>query len=81
MSYYHSYTLEEIEPGAAERIAERLKDLPQINRERPCNRCMHWDRYRVIKCTLQLGKCDFHHSAFKETRLNENLEESYDKDY
>lgn len=79
MSYYNPFTLTTIEPGAAERIAERLKDLPKINKERPCIRCLHWDKNRVVKCLLPFGKCDFHHSAFIETRLNENLEESDNK--
>ena len=81
MSYYHSYTPIEVEPGAEERIAKRLKDLPKINQERPCEKCIHWDRYRIIRCTLQFGKCDFYHSAFKQTRLNENWEESDEKDF
>ena len=71
-----------VEPGAKERIQEKLKDVPQINEERPCENCIHYYHYKLIRCSLSIGSCDFHHSAYKpigplaKTRRSKKTEES-----
>lgn len=71
-----------VEPGAKERIQEKLKDIPQINRERPCINCVHYYQTRMVHCALASGHCDFHHSAYEpinkkpRTRRKQKLEES-----
>ncbi len=55
-----------VAPGARERIEERLKDIPRINQERPCSKCLFWDNGKLIKCSRPIDYCDFEHSGFKE---------------
>lgn len=50
-------------PGAKERIEARLKDLPEINKNRPCKKCIHYRENCIISCGL--NGCNFHHSGFK----------------
>ena len=77
-----TYSFTTVEPGANERIQERLKDIPKINSERPCTNCKHYYHYRLIRCGLPLGQCDFHHSAYEpisqaaKTRRNKKLEDT-----
>lgn len=53
-----------IEPGARERIAERLKDIPEINKERPCWKCAFFNRNCIISC--RSTNCNFNHDSFVE---------------
>jgi len=50
--------------GAKERLAEKLKDVERINKERPCKNCSHYARERQIKCTLPPSRCNFYHSGY-----------------
>lgn len=59
------YTPDYGRPGAKERIEERLKELPRINKERPCPKCTHYDRSYLIKCRSTIP-CNFSHDQFKE---------------
>ena len=76
------YTVVPLEPGASERIKEKLKDIPEINKERPCSNCAHYYSYRMIRCSLPAGLCDFHHSGYvpiseaAKTRRKRKTEES-----
>lgn len=65
MSYHMPFKETVVEPGARERIESKIKDIPKINEERPCSKCVHYYRDKMIKCNLPLGACDFYHSAFK----------------
>lgn len=73
MSYYAPFKEVVIEPGAKERIEKRLKDISKINEERPCSKCVHHYHYKMIRCSLSLGACDFYHSAFKPMTESEQM--------
>lgn len=55
-----------IQPGAKERIAEKMKKLEEINRERPCSECI-WHNSKSIytTCNASVGSCNFNHDNFK----------------
>ena len=81
---YNSFKFYEpiVLPGASERIQEMLKDIPEINANRPCTECAHYYHFRMIRCALSSGHCDFHHSGFKQIskmskmRRNEKWEDT-----
>ena len=54
-----------IEPGAKERIEKKLKMLPEININRPCRKCIHYDPSCLISCRSSL-ECNFNHDRFIE---------------
>ena len=62
MDYSMRNSKMDIRPGARERIAEKLKDLPKINQERPCKKCIYYNSTHVVQCAYR--DCDFYHSAF-----------------
>ena len=65
MGKYSPYSEIPIEPGAYERIQEKLKDIPKINKERPCKNCAYYRESMSIKCRLAAGNCDFYHSSYR----------------
>lgn len=82
MSNYLPFKETHIEPNAEERIQKKLKDISQIEKERPCYKCAFYSSSRMIRCGLAHGRCDFHHSAFVpigspvRTRRNKKWEET-----
>jgi hypothetical protein len=52
-----------IAPGAKERIERRLKDLPEINKNRPCKNCLYYDGNYAIRCRAH-NLCNFNHDQF-----------------
>ena len=74
--FVDTYRPPTILPGARERIEQRVKDIPKINKERPCKNCIHYTKaYSIWHCALSSKDCDFYHSAFKpvyKTGENEN---------
>lgn len=73
MSYYTPFKEVVVEPGAKERIENKLKDISKINEERPCSKCSHYCHNKMIRCSLSLGACDFCHSAFNSTTESEQM--------
>ncbi len=71
-------TIYTVQPGAAERIQAKLKNLKEINENRPCYKCKFKFRgdspskYFRDWCTT----CNFNHDKFepleKETGVNPN---------
>lgn len=61
-----------IEPGARERIAKRLKDIPEINKNRPCHKCFYFNPNCIISC--RASDCNFNHDKFTEvvSKFDEN---------
>ena len=57
------FTVELPQHGAKERVAQKLKDIEQIKKERPCKKCAHYSKEKTVKCNCTT--CDFYHSAFK----------------
>ena len=49
-----------------DRVSEKLKQLKQINEERPCSECK-WHHYKsgYMTCGAATGSCNFNHSKFE----------------
>ena len=73
MSYRMPFKEIHIEPNANDRISEKIKDIPRINKERPCKNCMHYNPYKLIHCRLSLGNCNFYHSAYKPISSSDQM--------
>ena len=72
MSYaLYSYGDFQIAPGAKERIEERLKQLPEINKNRPCKKCIYYNPDCLIRCRANLS-CNFNHDRFVEITYDES---------
>ena len=65
------YTLNEynVAPGAKERIEKRLKDIPEINKNRPCKKCVYFNSNSIITCRSSY-KCNFNHDRFQDSGRN-----------
>lgn len=53
-----------IRPGARERISAGIKDIPKINKERPCKNCAYHQTGGMWSCTAPNGFCDFYHKGY-----------------
>ena len=51
-------------PGAKERIAEKLKKLPEINKLRPCKKCVYSTYGTATIIGNTCGSCNFNHDRF-----------------
>ena len=51
-------------PGARERINAGLKDIPKINKERPCSNCVHHQTGGMWSCSASASACDFYHKGY-----------------
>lgn len=67
------YHLTTIEPGAKERIEERLKKVPEINENRPCKKCVYHSPASLISCRSNVS-CNFNHDKFKPYNKNTKTE-------
>ena len=63
------FTVEPIQQGAKDRVAQKLKDIDRIKKERPCTKCANYSKEKTIKCSSTM--CDFYHNAFKPIEQNE----------
>ena len=43
---------------------QRLKDIPKINKERPCNTCVNYRINSLVHCRLAAGNCNFYHNKY-----------------
>ena len=64
-SPFETYTSYIIEPGAKERIEKRLKDIPEINKNRPCRKCIHYNPCGLLTCKSTKA-CNFNHDGFAD---------------
>ena len=76
-SPFEAYTKYAVEPGAKERIEKRLKDISEINKNRPCKRCVHYNPSCIITCR-SMRNCNFNHDNF-EDRMKRKVGGKYSK--
>lgn len=61
-----------VKPGAKERIEEKLKTLEEVNRLRPCKKCVNSVMERPSYIGGRCNTCNFNHDNFRPINLGQS---------